>query len=64
MTKETNIPLKKYRFTIEEYHRMGETGIIAPNRRVELINGEIIEMSPIKSPHSGTVKLLNRLLLI
>lgn len=41
---------------------MGETGIIAPGCRVELINGEIIEMSPIKSPHAGTVKLLNRLL--
>jgi len=62
MTKETKIPLKKYHFTVEEYHRMGEAGIIAPGRRVELIRGEIIEMSPINSLHAGTVKLLNRLL--
>ena len=41
---------------------MGEAGIITPGHRVELINGEIIEMSPIKSPHAGTVNLLNRLL--
>lgn len=61
MTKETNIPVKRYYFNVEEYHLMGEVGIIAPGSRVELINGEIIEMSPIRSPHSGTVNLLNRL---
>lgn len=61
MTKETNIPVKKYYFNVEEYHLMGEVGIIAPGHRVELIYGEIIEMRPIKSLHSGTVKLLNRL---
>lgn len=47
---------------MDEYHRMGEAGIIPAGRRVELINGEIIEMSPINSPHAGTVKLLNQLL--
>ena len=62
MTKEPNIPVKKYYFNVEEYHRIGEAGIIAPGHRVELINGEIIEIGPINSLHAGTVKNLNRLL--
>jgi len=62
MTQDTSHLLKKYRFTIEEYHQMGEAGIIAEEQRVELINGEIVEMSPINSPHGGVVNLLNNLL--
>jgi hypothetical protein len=34
------------RFTVEEYHRMAETGILAPGERVEFIRGVIREMSP------------------
>lgn len=49
------VELKRRRFTLEEYHRMGETGILGANDRVELIEGEIIEMSPIGSLHAGTV---------
>ncbi|HMQ59799.1 MAG TPA: Uma2 family endonuclease [Flavilitoribacter sp.] len=54
--------LKKYRLTVEDYHRMGETGILSEDKRVELLHGEIIEMRPINSPHAGMVKKLNRLL--
>jgi Uma2 family endonuclease len=49
-------------FTVDEYHRMGEAGIFGEGDRVELIEGEIIEMSPIGSPHAARVKRLNRLL--
>lgn len=63
MAKDTYAAGRKYRFTVEEYHRMGEVGIIPSDRRVELINGEIIEMSPIKSLHAGTVKVLAKLLI-
>ncbi|HBH00339.1 MAG TPA: Uma2 family endonuclease [Candidatus Rokubacteria bacterium] len=48
-------------FTAEEYHRMGEAGILHDDDRVELIEGEIVEMAPIGSPHAGTVDRLNRL---
>lgn len=41
---------------------MGEAGVFGEGDRVELIEGEIIEMSPIGSPHAARVKRLNRLL--
>lgn len=50
------------RFTIEEYHRMGEVGILGEDDRVELIDGWIVKMSPIGSQHAACVSLLNRVL--
>ena len=50
-----------HRYTIADYHRMGEAGIIAPDVRVELIQGEIIDMTPIGSGHAGLVKHLNKI---
>ena len=46
---------QRHRLTVAEYYRMGETGILAPDARVELIEGEIIDMPPIGSPHASTV---------
>ena len=51
-------------FTREEYYRMGEAGILKPTDRVELIRGEIIEMSPIGSRHIAFVNNLNQLLVV
>ena len=47
------------RFTVDEYYWMARVGILRPSDRVELIDGEIIEMNPIGEPHAGTVNRLN-----
>ena len=43
------------RFTVEEYERMGEVGIIDPAERVELLDGEIVAMSPIGPQYAAVV---------
>lgn len=48
------------RFTVDEYHRMGEAGIIGPDERVELVDGRIVAMNPIGSPHAWCVSRLTR----
>jgi Uma2 family endonuclease len=50
---------ERYRFTVDQYHQMAEAGIFHPECRVELIDGEIFEMSPIDPWHSGVVNRLN-----
>ncbi len=52
---------QRHAVSAEEYLRMGEAGVFAPDARLELIEGEIVEMAPIGSPHAGLVKVLNRL---
>ena len=47
-----------YRFTRAEYHRMAEAGILHEDSPVELIEGEILEMSPIGRKHKSAVDRL------
>src|SRR5688500_8106013 len=54
------IPLRRRRFTVDDYYRMAAAGVLGEDDRVELIDGEIIEMSPIGSRHSGYLNRLNR----
>ncbi|MFQ6026988.1 MAG: Uma2 family endonuclease [Dehalococcoidia bacterium] len=49
------------RFTVSEYYRMVEAGIISEDDRVELIQGEVIEMAPIGSRHAACVNRLSQL---
>jgi len=51
----------KHRFNVKEYYRMAETGVLQPDARVELLDGEIIDMSPIGSFHGGVTNYLNEI---
>lgn len=51
-----------YRFTRAEYYRMGEASLFA-DKRVELLDGEIITLAPQNPPHAGTTSRLASILL-
>jgi Uma2 family endonuclease len=57
-----SVQVEKRVFNVDEYHKMSEAGILSEDDRVELIEGEIIKMSPIGSRHAACVKRLNALL--
>ncbi|MBL8266146.1 Uma2 family endonuclease [Steroidobacter sp.] len=48
-----------YQFSVEQYYRMAEVGLLAPDARTELIEGEICDMPPIGCRHSATVAWLH-----
>lgn len=50
------------RWSVSEYHRMGELGLLANHERLELIDGDVIEMAPIGSRHASQVNRLNWML--
>jgi Uma2 family endonuclease len=50
--------------TVDEYHRMGEAGILTDDDRVELIEGELVAMAPVGSEHIAATNALNRLLVL
>jgi Uma2 family endonuclease len=60
LTMSTESVIKKL-FTVDEYHRMWDAGILPEENRFELIRGEIIEMPNPKPPHSGRVNRLTHL---
>lgn len=51
----------RHRLTVEDYYRMGEAGVFREGERVELIEGDIIDMAPIGSRHAGALKRLAKL---
>ena len=50
----------RHLISADAFHRMGEAGILGPADRVELIDGEIIDMSPIGVLHAAIVDVLSR----
>jgi Uma2 family endonuclease len=53
------LQLARHKLSVDDYHRMGEAGIFAAGERVELIEGEVIDMAPIGSLHVSVVNTLN-----
>jgi Uma2 family endonuclease len=50
-----NLEISRRLLSTDEYHRMGEAAILAPDDRVELLEGELIQMAPIGIAHAGKV---------
>ncbi|MBD1806481.1 MAG: Uma2 family endonuclease [Symplocastrum torsivum CPER-KK1] len=59
-----SIELLRRRFTIKQYHQMAEAGILTEDDRVELIRGEIVEMTPIGRRHAACVDRLNEMFIL
>lgn len=53
-----SVQIERWVFNVDEYHRMSEAGILSEDDRVELIEGEIVKMSPIGSRHAACVNEL------
>lgn len=61
MEKTPAVTVERRRFTPEEYHRMAEIGLF-DGERVELIEGEIVQMAPIGPAHGETVTVVAEML--
>lgn len=59
MSAQTESWPRPHRLTVDDYYRMAEVGLLHPDDRTELIEGEIIDMPPIGDRHAAVVRLLN-----
>ena len=50
---------RRHSITVTEYVRMGEAHVFAHDARLELMEGEIVEMAPIGSAHAAVVYTLD-----
>lgn len=58
------VQILRKKFTVSQYHQMIKTGILTDRDRVELLNGEIIEMSPVGRRHAACVDRLTELFVL
>jgi Uma2 family endonuclease len=52
----------RYKLSVDDYHKLGDAGILHEDSRVELIEGELIEMAPIGASHMHVVNRLTKLM--
>src|SRR4029079_15979206 len=57
-----SVQLQKHYFTVDEYYLMAQGGVFAKDDRLELIEGEVIEISPFGKRHAACVRRLDRIL--
>ncbi len=62
MTAPTSLTPR--RFSVHEYYDMVRTGILGADERVELLDGQVVRMTPMGSRHAACVSVLNRLLVV
>ncbi|MGH9201774.1 MAG: Uma2 family endonuclease [Vicinamibacterales bacterium] len=55
-----SVAISRRRFTADDYQRIGQAGILSEDDRVELIDGEILSMSPIGTRHCASVDRATR----
>ena len=55
--------IRRHRYSVDDYYCMAAAGVLRPDERVELIDGEIIDMTPIGSRHAAVVTMLNQRLI-
>jgi len=60
MSAQTETWPRPHRLTVDEYYRMAEAGVLSPDDRTELIEGEIIDIAPIGPTHASIVVLLTK----
>ena len=58
----TRHSVRRHRLTVQDYHRLGEAGVLGEDDRVELLEGQLVDMSPIGPLHAFVIDLLTRLL--
>ena len=61
---DTTVVLTRHKLDVHDYHRMGEAGILGEDDRVELIDGELIDMAAIGVGHASVVTRINKALVL
>ena len=55
-------PVRRHKLSVDDFHKLGEAGVLNAESRVELLNGELVDMAPIGDWHAGVVAALTELL--
>jgi Uma2 family endonuclease len=51
--------VRRWPLTVDDYHRLAEVGVFSPEEGVELIEGDVFLLSPIRSRHAACVRRLD-----